>query len=95
MWVIASTSTTDWDGRNPVKVYPIFLLRPESRTRAWWARDTFFASKYPTREDAEAALALLDLNRDYVTSFVVPAGTDDEVLASIDAGRAAARKEKA
>lgn len=58
-FVIASTSTTDWDGRNPVEVYDIFLMRPEKRVSAWWNRYPGDAETFETREQAQAEMERL------------------------------------
>lgn len=91
-WIIASTSTTDWNGRDPVEVYPIYLLPEDKRTRAWWSRSLYLAKKYETPEAAEKAIELLGLNRDYVTAVVIHDAGSDHVTA-IKAARKAKKEE--
>ena len=36
-YVIRSMSTTDWNGRDPVVPYHVYLLQPQARRGAYWA----------------------------------------------------------
>ena len=51
-YVIRSMSTSDYNGRDPVIPYQIFLLPREQRRGAYWARSG--AQIFDTLEEAEA-----------------------------------------
>lgn len=58
-YVIRSMSTSDWNGRDPVVPYHIYLLKPERRAGAWWTR-SFLRSDvmtFDTLEEAQEELA--------------------------------------
>ncbi len=52
-YVIRSMSTTDWNGRDPVVPYHIYLMRPEHRRGAYWTSYGNEIMKFDTLEAAE------------------------------------------
>lgn len=53
-YVIRSMSTSDWDGRNPVIPYHIYLMKPHRRAYAWWTASGDDIMHFDTLEAAEA-----------------------------------------
>jgi hypothetical protein len=53
-YVIRSMTTTDYDGRNPVRPYHVYLKPERERFGAWWA-GRFDAERFDTIEEAKAA----------------------------------------
>jgi hypothetical protein len=84
-YVIASTSTTDYDSRigpSSITVYPIYLIAPEDRRGAHWTRSLADAWKFDTAEAAEGALSawLERLGRVDTTAVVIHSTGTDHVL---------------
>jgi hypothetical protein len=52
-YVIRSMSTSDWNGRDPVVPYHIYLMRPEHRRGAYWTPYGSEIMKFDTLEAAE------------------------------------------
>ena len=52
MYVIRSMSTTDACRDQPITPYHIYLLKPEKRIGAYWARHQIDAAKFDTVEAA-------------------------------------------
>jgi hypothetical protein len=53
-YVIRSMSTSDWNGRDPVVPYHIYLMKPEKRRGAYWSTYMLDAMKFDSIEAAEA-----------------------------------------
>src|SRR5215831_19646157 len=70
-YVVRSMSTSDWNGRDPVVPYHIYLLPPTERAGAYWA-SYFRAQLFDTPQAAEAE-ARRSLKSDYWNWDVVPA----------------------
>lgn len=81
-WVIASTSTTDWNGRDPVEHFPVYLQ--VNRARAWWARSFGDAQLFATEADALAEMERLGINRDHIGSAVICAAEHNHLKAIND-----------
>jgi hypothetical protein len=47
-------STTDWNGREPVTPYNIYLMKPEQRRGAYWHAWSGHAQQFATPQEAEA-----------------------------------------
>ena len=71
-FVIASHSTTDFDGRNPVEVYPTYLMPAHKRTGAWWSKLPHDAMEFATREAAQTERDRLFKGRDSAKVIEVP-----------------------
>lgn len=56
-FVIRSMSTTDWNGRDPIKPYHVFLKKPAERFRAYWTASAYERATYPSIEAAQAEIA--------------------------------------
>ena len=54
-YVIRSMSTTDWNGRDPVVPYHVYLLQPQARRGAYWSTCGEIML-FDTLEEAEAAV---------------------------------------
>ncbi|HPG02556.1 MAG TPA: hypothetical protein P5256_01495 [Beijerinckiaceae bacterium] len=55
-FVIRSMSTTDWNGRDPVKPYHVYLLPVAKRARAYWTSSSYERATYPSIEAAKAEI---------------------------------------
>ncbi len=53
VFVIRSMSTSDWNGRDPVTPYHVYLLHPQARRGAYWATCGSIMV-FATIEEAEA-----------------------------------------
>jgi len=56
-YVIRSMSTTDYNGRDPVTPYHVYLKPALMRGRAFWTTSIFERETYPTLEAAQAEIA--------------------------------------
>jgi len=54
MFVIRSMSTGDWNGRDPVVPYHVYLMKPEHRAGAYWTSFGRQIMVFATMEEAEA-----------------------------------------
>lgn len=54
MFVIRSMTTTDWNGRDPVTPYHVFLMKPHARRGAYWTSIGPEIMMFDTLEEAEA-----------------------------------------
>lgn len=61
-YVIRSMSTTDWNGRDPVVPYHVYLMPTHKRNGAWWTTSSMDVMLFPTIEDAEAEWFRLGLH---------------------------------
>lgn len=63
MFVIRSMSTTDWNGRDPVVPYHVYLMKPEHRRGAYWTRCGMEIMQFSTLEEAEAEWKRIGLEK--------------------------------
>lgn len=62
-YVIRSMSTTDWNGRDPVVPYHVYLAWPEQRLGAWWTASPSSAMRFDTLEAAEEEWRRINLDK--------------------------------
>lgn len=63
MFVIRSMSTTDWNGRDPVVPYHVYLMKPEHRAGAYWTTYGQQIMRFDTMEEAEAEWKRIGLEK--------------------------------
>ena len=63
MFVIRSMSTTDWNGRDPVVPYHVYLMKPEHRAGAYWTSYGRQIMHFDTLEAAEAEWKRIGLEK--------------------------------
>lgn len=62
-YVIRSMTTTDWNGRDPVTPYHIYLMKPEHRRGAYWTPYGQQIMRFETLEEAEAEWRRIKLDK--------------------------------
>jgi hypothetical protein len=61
-YVIRSMSTTDWNGRDPVVPYHVYLLQPQARRGAYWSTCGEIM-RFDTLEEAEEEWRRINIDK--------------------------------
>jgi hypothetical protein len=61
-YVIRSMSTSDWNGRDPVVPYHVYLLQPQARRGAYWSTCGEIM-RFDTLEEAEAEWRRINIDK--------------------------------